>query len=310
MDSFDFNTFSNDLDAAWKYAKSYPYKCCYPGCNEKAIKSHLLQQHPVLESICDENNCLLQMADNKMDPRSLNWNLYNRHKVGISIALQYKLFCSCHDSGLFKDIENQNSIPKTKRDCLLMAFRSACAVRHQEEYRLHVYEKEAQRIGQRHLMEDNSRIYICRMSSVIDNLWKAINGDGDHHYLFRMIAMPRTDIAVSDCITDEKDFVEHVLDDNYIEPLNCLFINLIPTEKQLLLLLGCDTRYDKQKEFWRIIEDFPTGNVGQDVYLDTLKGILLKCSNWCCSPGLYDNSDWTEFFDKFEGLKLRSSILA
>lgn len=68
---------------------------------------------------------------------------FNLHKVGITNALQYKLFCSEHDSCLFKDLESRNSIPKSKRDCLLLAFRSACAVHHQEEYRLHVYEKES-----------------------------------------------------------------------------------------------------------------------------------------------------------------------
>ena len=81
------------------------------------------------------------MVDNRMDPRSGNWDLYQRHNVGISDALQYKLFCKEHDNSLFKDLEKRNSIPDSKRDCLLLAFRSACAVRHQEEQRLHIYEK-------------------------------------------------------------------------------------------------------------------------------------------------------------------------
>ena len=87
---FDFNVFSKQIVTAWKYAKSYSYKCCCPICNNKAIKSHLLQQHQILESICDEKNSLLQMVDNRKDPRSRDWNFYQRHNVGISEALQYK----------------------------------------------------------------------------------------------------------------------------------------------------------------------------------------------------------------------------
>ena len=144
------------------------------------------------------------------------------------------------------------------------------------------------------------------MDSVVNNLWTAINGEGDNYYMFRMIAMPRINIAVSDCMTDEDDFEEHILDDNYKEPLNSLFINLIPLEDKLYLHLGCDTRNDKNGEYKSIIEQFPTGDVSSDYHLGTIKGILLKCSNWCCSPNLYEDCSWREFFDEYESLKVTS----
>lgn len=310
INDFDFNAFSNQLVAAWKYAKTYPYQCCCPGCNKKAIKSHLLQQHPILESICDEKKSLFQMVDNRKDPRSGDWDFYQRHNVGISDAMQYRLFCGEHDNGLYKDLERRNSIPESKRDCLLLAFRSACAVRHQEEQRLRIYEKKRidseiddERIAKSH-------IFIRRMDTVVNNLWEAINGKGEGYYLFRMIAMPRIDIAASDCMTDEADFEEHIMDDSYKAPMNSLFINLIPNGDRLLLLLGCDARYDKEGEYQNIIKEFPTGDVPVDYHLGTIKGILLKCSNWCCAPKLYNNSDWRAFFDEYEELKVKSSFLA
>lgn len=308
LEGFDFNEFSDDLVKAWKYAKSYPYKCCCPECEGAAIKSHLLQQHPVLASICDEKNRVLQMVDNDIDPRSGNWDFYSQRNVGITNALQYKLFCDKHDGPLFKKIEQQNSMPQSKQDCLLLAFRSACAVRHQEERRLHIYEFEGKSRGQNSLLEDNSRVFIQRMDGVVNNLWAAINGEGDNYYLFRMIAMPRVNIAASDCMTDEDDLEKHILDDNFKEPLTSLFINLIPLEDKLYLLLGCDTRYDKNGEYKAIIEQFPTGDVTSDYYLGTLKGILLKCSNWCCSPNLYMDIAWKEFFDEYESLKVTSVL--
>lgn len=309
INDFDFNTFSNQLVSAWKYAKSYPYQCCCPCCKEKAIKSHLLQQHPILESICDEKNSLLQMVDNRKDPRSGDWDFYQKHNVGLSDALQYKLLCKEHDNKLYKDLEQRNSVPKSKRDCLLLAFRSACAVRHQEEQRLHIYEKERSCSGREDERETISHIFIQRMDAVVNNLWSAINGNGDDHYLFRMIAMPRIDIAASDCMTDEEDLEKHIMDDGYNAPLNCLFINLIPDRDRLLLVLGCDTRYDKEGEYQNVISGFPTGDVPIDYHLDTIKGILLKCSNWCCAPKLYNDSDWRVFFDEYEDLKVRSSFL-
>lgn len=310
IDSFDSNCFSDNLVAAWKYARTYSYTCSCPDCKAKAIKSHLLQQHPILESISDDKNCLLQMVDNRMDPRSGNWDFYNRHNVGISEALQYRLFCKEHDNGLYKVLEKRDSIPESKCDCLLLAFRSACAVRHQEEQRLHIYEKMRMCSGNVDEREDVSILFIRRMNAVVDNLWEAINVNGaDSYYLFRMIAIPRIDIAASDCMVDEDDFNKYTLDDHFNDPLNCLFINLIPNDDRLLLLLGCDTRYDKGGEYKSIIMDFPTGGVPFDYYINTIKGILLKCSNWCCAPSLYDDSNWREFFDEYEELKIRGSLL-
>lgn len=308
LDSFDFKDFSDTLVEAWKYAKSYPYECCCPGCKEKAIKSHLLQQHPILESICDEKNSLLQMVDNDIDPRSGNWDFYSKREVGITNALQYKLFCKNHDSLLFKKIEKQNSIPKSKQDCLLLAFRSACAVRHQEEHRLHIYESGRNSRGQRSLLEDTSRVFIKRMDAVVDNLWNAINSDGEDYYVFRLISMTKVDVAASDCMIDDADFEEHILENDYEESLNSLFINLIPHEDKLYLLLGCDTRFDKNGEYQAIIEEFPTGDVHLDCYSKMIKGILLKCNNWCCSPKLCEDNSWKDFFDEYESLKVASVI--
>lgn len=305
-EGLDFNDFSDNLVRAWKYAKSFKYKCCCPDCEDNAIKSHLLQQHPLLESICDEKNCLLQMRDNDNDPRSGDWDFYSRRKVGISNALQYKLFCKKHDNSLFKDIEKRNSIPNSKQDCLLLAFRSACAVRHQEEHRLHIHESQKKSTGLKNPMEDISRIFIQRMDGVVNNLWNAINGEGDNFYLFRMLAIPRINIAASDCMIDEDDFKEHILCDDYKKPLNNLFINLIPSEDRLYLLLGCDTRHDKKGEYKAIIEQVPSGDMTSDYLLKTIKGVLLKCSNWCCSPQLYEDNSWKEFFDEYESLKIAS----
>lgn len=308
FEDFDINTLSDILVKAWRYAKSYPYKCCCPECKEKAIKSHLLQQYPVLASVCDEKNRVLQMEENDIDPRSENWNFYNQHIVGITNALQYKLFCDKHDDQLFKKIELQNSIPRSKHDCLLLAFRSVCAVRHQEEHRLHIYESQNKSTGKANLMEENSRLFIQRMNGVVNNLWSAINCEGDNFYLFRMIAMPRVDIAASDCMVDEKDLEEHILDNSYREPLNSLFINLIPLDNRLYLLLGCDTRHDKNGEYKAIIEQFPIGDISSDYHMGTIKGILIKCNNWCCSPELYEDKTWKDFFDEYENLKIISEF--
>ena len=83
--------------------------------------------------------------------------------------MQYPLFCSSHDSSLFKELESHNSIPFSKRDCLLLAYRAACSVRHQEERRMHFYGyKVKENSGDLNvIMLENSWAFIHRMDAVI-----------------------------------------------------------------------------------------------------------------------------------------------
>lgn len=63
IDSFDYNKFANSLQKVRSYAAHFKYKCCCPECNEAAIKSHLIQRHPVLEALTGDKNGLLQFEE-------------------------------------------------------------------------------------------------------------------------------------------------------------------------------------------------------------------------------------------------------
>lgn len=310
MDLINFNQFANSLQKARSYAANFKYKCCCPECNETAIKSHLLQRHPVLEALTGDKNELLQFEDNPEDARSGRWDLYTEKTRGINDAMQYRLFCGKHDSLLFKDLESRNSIPESKRDCLLLAYRAACSVRHQEERRMHLYEsifnQEPNEFNDAWLK--NSLAFIRRMDAVIDNLWEALDG-ADNSYFFRMIALPYIPVAASDCIVDEEDYQQNIMDDDCRIPLNCYFVNLIPDNERLLLLLGCDTRYDRNGEYKSFVTDFPAdGDLPYQYFVETIWGILLKCHNWCCSPKLAEDSKWKKFFDEYEELKVKDIL--
>lgn len=310
VESWDINQFANTLQKARTFASHYRYKCCCPDCERVAIKSHLLQRHPVLQSITDEQHKLLQFEDNWEDARSGRWDLYAEKTRGINDAMQYKLFCKKHDAELFKDLESRNSIPESKKDCLLLAYRAACSVRLQEEMRMHIYESK---MGQEpnewnEAWLNNSKVFILRMNAVIDNLWKATQGEDDY-YVFRMIAMPYIPVVASDCIVDEEDYQRHILDDNSSKPFNYYFVSLIPDNERLLLLLGCDTRHDRDGEYSNIVTNFPADfDLPYQYFVETLWGILLKCHTWCCSPKLAEDAKWKEFFEEYEELKVNSII--
>lgn len=84
--TWNFNQFADSLQKARNYADKYKYKCCCPDCEREAIKSHLLQRHPLLTSIADSQNKVLQFEDNWEDARSRRWDLYSEMTRMASIA--------------------------------------------------------------------------------------------------------------------------------------------------------------------------------------------------------------------------------
>lgn len=305
-----FIDFADTLQKARNHANRFAYKCSCPDCTQSACKSHLIQKHPVLESIANSDNKLFQIEDNWEDARSGRNDIYSLKCRGINDAMQYPLFCSSHDTSLFQDLEKRNSLPASKVDCLLLAYRSACSVRLQEEHRLHLYEYCMQKNPNdlHKAMLVNSKTFLKRMDAVIGNLWKAIYGEDDS-YMFRMIAVPHLPVAASDCIVDEEDFEEHLLEEEYTAPFNCYFINLIPGNDKLFLLLGCDTRYDRNGEYQHMIDKFPVDcDMNCQVLLETIWGLLILCHNWCCSPDLLNNSSWKSFFKSYEKMKANSIL--
>lgn len=106
--------------------KNKKWNCLAAGCDEVAINSHLIQQNGLLRNIsCDGHLVELKMVD------AYKWNKNEQplafQKVGISQALSHKVFCSLHDTAIFKPIEDQNKDFRSMEAFLLFSYRSLCA---------------------------------------------------------------------------------------------------------------------------------------------------------------------------------------
>lgn len=82
--------------------------CMYGTCNEKAIKSHVLQKNGILKEISEENH-LIQLAI----PNAFNLvknGMFEFKKIGINDAYTFMGFCNKHDTEIFKPIEEKNTL--------------------------------------------------------------------------------------------------------------------------------------------------------------------------------------------------------
>lgn len=101
------------------------WECMCPGCCEKAINSHLLQRNGILNHITKDGH-LYELRSEDFFKWHTNGPLKIK-KIGIQQALSYPLFCSKHDTEIFKPIEESAVNFDDYKSQLLFSYRAACS---------------------------------------------------------------------------------------------------------------------------------------------------------------------------------------
>ncbi|EPP7234704.1 hypothetical protein ACTOJ1_001666 [Shigella flexneri] len=99
-------------------------KCLYPGCNNRAIKSHLYSR-AAMEHLSDENSQV--MSNYRKLTREENQEIPSAEKISIRKASRFWAFCNSHDTNLFKSFESQygkTSLFKTSEQLSDYAYRT------------------------------------------------------------------------------------------------------------------------------------------------------------------------------------------
>ncbi|MFZ6813816.1 hypothetical protein ACO0K3_05065 [Undibacterium sp. Rencai35W] len=100
--------------------ESQPKNCLFPGCEHKAIGSHLLQKNGIMDLISDVHG---KIVTQEMDTFT---NQVHFVKKGYGKQITFPLLCKTHDLELFKEMENPNSLnPFNLRHQLLLSYRAS-----------------------------------------------------------------------------------------------------------------------------------------------------------------------------------------
>ncbi|HPE58266.1 MAG TPA: hypothetical protein PK904_17810 [Bacteroidales bacterium] len=99
MNSTEIIEYNNLWIKAKKKAIDNIDKCFYPGCEEKSIKSHILQRNGILSPLIEDGH-LYQMEIN-LYKEPINYFV----RTGAGEAFSFNCFCNIHDNQLFKPIE-------------------------------------------------------------------------------------------------------------------------------------------------------------------------------------------------------------
>lgn len=108
-----------------RVAKDKTRLCMYPECNQKAIKSHVLQKNGILREISVQNH--LFQFENTSVFQIEKKGIFELKSIGVNDAFTFPGFCKNHDSEVFKPIENDKFIDLNSTESIrLFSYRSIC----------------------------------------------------------------------------------------------------------------------------------------------------------------------------------------
>ncbi len=281
-----------------KKCKEIKWKCLSPLCTEYSINSHLLQRNGIL-NVLAENGHFIEIIPNDLFKIEKE-GLMDFKKVGIdnTYTLAQPLFCNKHDSETFQTIEKHPidfSLYKTQ---LLFSYRAFCGELRKKQNLLELHKNILQsEIIQMRCSQD----YTNTTKSVIAETQKAIEdlqlmkshfedeiaNNLNSNFIFYTFSYDIIKVSISAAfnpIQDNKGEIFEALHNGI--PLKTVFINVIPQEDKLNVIVGYHKNYcnDWIIEYVKSWKDLD--KIGLQNNLTDLIGA--KVETWCMAISLFE----------------------
>lgn len=294
------------IDRIKKNVQNLEWECVCNGCHEKAINSHLLQRNGILNSITD-NGHLMEVRTAHI----FKWKKDNPpvefKKVGINNALSQHIFCSQHDTDLFKSIEQNNIDLDSYKTFLLLSYRATCSELRKKE----IAGKEFYRFKESRTLPMKLTDYAVQFLSqneearkelkfyneqLINELKDVSNGN----FTFYHFEYDLMDIYASSIVTmDGRQFIGND------EILHNLFIHIIPYNGKLHIITGYHNNYCNE-ELIDYVESWESLSV-EELQRKLTHLFIFKIENWGLSVGLYKaikQGKIEQFMDNLKGFNV------
>lgn len=264
-------------------------KCNYPGCNCKAINSHVLQRSRYVKSIA-EDGLVLQISDEHSQPLldgDENSNLFKL--LSTKQAMSLPIFCEDrqHDQKLFKTIEQKEIDLDSYDTYLRLSYRAYCAARAQEQRRAIQYEINPTintfcKGPLFDIQKNYSHRVIDMMALGIERCYSSMKGKQYDGYSFQRFTIERVPVCLSDCIFVEDELMEAV-DSNI--PLSPMFVHVLPYDDRTEVLIGYELN-QKTEFIESVLKEWKT----TDDYVKSLMHLMAYANNWCVSPSFFGDT--------------------
>ena len=278
----------NVVNGIFKNVRNKQYDCMVNGCNHNAINSHILMQNGILNFVAEKGK-VVELRARAIEAFRKEERNFGFKEVGVSQALSLPLFCNYHDTTLFEEIEKQPIDFSNYRHLSLFCYRALCAAIRKKEMDV---ERDI-RMKRSNVLNDLFPEYIRYLASKEYATQLALS-DLDYYrneflcdlsnnresFSFHKFVLPIKGIYVSTTsnmfLTEEEAMSPNVA--------NLLFIHLIPTSDNTVLLFGYH-RSHINLNYLSYIKRWENANISDIGHM--LTGILIQSENWGMSPSLY-----------------------
>lgn len=266
------------------------WKCIIENCEEKSINSHFLQRNGILNMLT-ENQHLIEVKASNAFYFEKNKSIVDFKKIGIHNALSINLFCSHHDTEIFKNIEQISADFSTYESFLLLSYRITCAELRKKEMQLEIYKRISNSKSLERILDlDYTYRYINGLILGISDLNKIKELFEQElfllqleHFKFHIFRYPRIDIYASAIFSPNEDEVANSEKEDQLENL---YIHILPRENETLILIGYHKNYCNQwmKDFALSWRDLDTNSL--QIKLSEL--LACRIENWGMSQKLFN----------------------
>lgn len=262
------------------------WECMCPHCCEKAINSHLLQRHGILDYIVEQGH-LYELSQEDI----FKWHEKEPirvRKVGLQQAISYPLFCNRHDTQLFSSIEGDTIEFDDYHSQLLFSYRGLCSeIRKKEfnEVRMEAWSdgdfKNLNVKGTRSGLKDLYYYKYLLEKEMVDLA---------NTFTFYHISFPLLKICASGSISYEPvNYDSELSVENAFKKKvwDSVFINVIPQQSSLELIMGYHNNH-ANSDLRKYVESWIDLNFEQ-LQFKLTDLFATKLESWCMSPSLYEN---------------------
>ena len=268
-----------------KRTKEQKRSCCWPGCEQTAISSHLLQNNGVLSEIAESGN-LYELGTNLFAK-----SIFAFKTVGKNEALTFPGFCNAHDTDLFKFIEHEKVDFHNYRTHLLYSYRAVINERRKKEVLIDYYSKL---IDSSTFKDDTNMLelfnnqqelqkFAVRDSHKYEKVFEAnINDPALRDFEFISFEIPKQEVCISGTFSFET--TEEVQNIGAASELTQIYFHFIPNQGKSCVIMGCEKRH--KVKAW----DYILSHQGEleTVYKRISTIIINQLENWLCSPKFYN----------------------
>lgn len=266
---------------------SKKWECIIDGCTDKAINSHLLQQNGILDNVSTDGHLI---EYKQTDPFTWREDAppFEMKRIGKKKAFSLPLFCNNHDTSIFKEVETHPIDLEQYRVHLLLSYRVVCAEIRKKQVNVEQFSRflnaESLKYGggleQIELAKTGNELGIKDLET-FKKLFEEELENETSRFTFKVYKYPFLDIYGS-AVFSPIDYL--ITDPKQVEPLNSVFIHVIPYNEETNIIVGYSNDYvdDWIMEYvdsWQELED-------EDFEKHLTKLFTAHIENWGMSPDL------------------------